>query len=338
MFYIKRCSTTYTSLVVKFSSNTGTCQVLLFGYNRPDLLKDRLEELLRIKPLDLFVSIDWHSSEQMKIFEKMLNEYADIWPSNLQFRFKLHNSNQGLAVHLTETITKSLKYVEAVIVIEDDVSISADFIKHATDQLLNECFLDKFSSIGGYSIIRLPKVFEGINFFRNSIYFQCWGWGTRKEIWNMYTLDMRNVDYESNLAKSKSWSNLSQKQRNTWLGRFDKIQRNPFHTWDIQFQYLTFILDKKQLLPIGRLSENLGFGDRRSEHTKNKRPWWLGKSQHNSMQISRRLDWRLINYSFEKIESLSLIGDSQGALSVIRTLIKLVNAPKRITRIFSQLK
>jgi hypothetical protein len=76
--------------VAKFSSNTGICKVLLFGYNRPDLLKDRLEELIRAKPLDLFVSIDWHSPEQTKIFEEMLNEYAKVWPPNLLFEFKLH--------------------------------------------------------------------------------------------------------------------------------------------------------------------------------------------------------------------------------------------------------
>jgi len=324
--------------VAKFSSNTGICKVLLFGYNRRDLLKDRLEELIRAKPLDLFVSIDWHSPEQTKIFEEMLKEYARVWPPNLLFEFKLHSSNQGLAVHLTETITKTLEHAEAVIVIEDDVSVSADFIKHATNQLLKESFQDKFSSIGGYSIIRLPKIFEGINFFRSSIYFQCWGWGTRREIWNKYILDMQGVDYKSNLAKSKSWNNLSKKQKNTWLGRFDKIQRNPIHTWDVQYQYLTFILDKKQMLPVGRLAENLGFGDKRSEHTKNKRPWWLGKPQHNSMQIYRSLDWGLINYFFQKIESLSLIGDSQRALPLIRILIKLVNSPKRVTRLFSQLK
>jgi len=40
---------------------------LLFGYNRQDLLKDRLEDLIRIKSLDLFVSIAWHSSEHMEI-------------------------------------------------------------------------------------------------------------------------------------------------------------------------------------------------------------------------------------------------------------------------------
>jgi hypothetical protein len=239
----------------------------------------------------------------MKIFEEMPMSYQQKWPTNLNFEYRLHTLNQGLAVHLTETITKTLISAKAVIVIEDDVSISKDFINYASSHLLKEDFHNEFSSIGGYSIIRLPKRIERINRFRRSIYFQCWGWGTRKEIWDGYIADLRGVDIEKNL--SKSWISLSRKQKRTLLGRFEKIQRNSQHTWDTQFQYLTFILDKPQLLPIGRLSENLGFGDKRSEHTKNKRPWWLGKHQHNEMQINANLDSNLIDQLFQKFESLS---------------------------------
>ncbi len=335
---IESSGTTYTSLVEEFRSNTGKCQVLLFGYNRPDLLKDRLDELILVKPENLYVSIDWHSPGQMMIFEEMLMSYQQKWPTDLNFEYRLHKSNQGLAVHLTETITKALISVKAVIVIEDDVSISKDFIKYASSHLLKEDFHHEFSSIGGYSIIRLPKRFERINRFRRSVYFQCWGWGTRKEIWDGYIADLRGVDFEKNLSKSKSWNSLSRKQKSTWLGRFEKIQRNSQHTWDTQFQYLTFILDKPQLLPIGRLSENLGFGDKRSEHTKNKRPWWLGKPEHNEMQINAKLDSKLIDQLLQKFESLSLIGDSQGAVPLIRHLVKLIKAPKHVARLFSQLK
>ncbi len=329
---------TYTSFVEKFRSNTVECQILLFGFNRPDLLRDRLEELILIKPENLYVSIDWHSPEQMKIFEEMLISFQNEWPSDLNFEYKLHKSNQGLAVHLTETITKALISAKAIIVIEDDVSISKDFIKQATSHLLKESFADEFSSIGGYSIVRLPKCLERINRFRSSMYFQCWGWGTRKEVWDAYNVDLGGIDYEKNLSKSKSWNSLSAKQKNTWLSRFDKIQKNPLHTWDIQFQYLTFSLDRPQMLPIGRLSENLGFGDERSEHTKNKRPWWLGKAQHNRMRNNKRLDWNLIDQLFQKFESLSLIGDSQGVIPLVRRLIRFVKAPQFVVRLFSQLK
>lgn len=88
--------------------------MFLFGYNRQDLLKDRLEDLIRIKFLELFVSIAWHSSEHIEIFEKLLNQYVEICLSDLRCKYKFHKSNQGLAVHLTETITSALNPAKAL--------------------------------------------------------------------------------------------------------------------------------------------------------------------------------------------------------------------------------
>jgi hypothetical protein len=87
--------------------------VFLFSYNRQDLLKDRLEDLIGIKSLELFVSIAWHSSEHMEIFEKLLNQYVETCPSGLRCKYRFHKSNQGLAVHLTETITSALNPANA---------------------------------------------------------------------------------------------------------------------------------------------------------------------------------------------------------------------------------
>lgn len=336
MFYVENSQTTYTSYVDMKQSKKESCQVILFGYNRPDLLKDRLNELIEIKPSNLLVSIDWFSVELIEEFTSMLEAYSNIWPANCKFNYKLHDSNQGLARHLTETITRAFNEVSAVIVIEDDVSVSGDFVHNATEILLDNSFIQEFSSIGGYSIVRIPKFLEKFNFFRNSIYFQCWGWGTRSDVWDLYRLDLQGIDIETNLSTSDSWNNLSRVQRQTWLGRFEKIQHKPIHTWDIQFQYLTFLMDKKQILPAGRLTENLGFGDKRGVHNKNLRPWWLGRSIHNNMPVKKHLknDW--IDAFFQRIESISLIGDSQKIIPLIKALIKIIKGPARLASLASR--
>ena len=306
-----------------------SCQVILFGYNRPDLLEDRLNELMKIQPSNLLVSIDWFSPELTKTFSKLLNDFSISWPANCNFEYKLHGSNQGLAMHLTETIKMALEKSKAVIVIEDDVSISSDFIRNASETLLRDDFHERNSSIGGFSVFQFPKFLTRFNFFRNTIYFQCWGWGTTREVWNRYRLDLTGIDIEAELSNSKSWNKLSRVQRETWLGRLSKIQCKPIHTWDIQFQYLTFLLDKKQILPVGRLTDNLGFGDKRSEHTKNARPWWLGRPGYNAMPRNNHLNIYWFDSLLEKIESLSLIGDSHSALPFVKVFIGLIKFPAK---------
>jgi hypothetical protein len=56
------------------------------------------------------------------------------------------------------------------------------------------------------------------------------------------------------------------------------------------------------------------------------------------MQHCERLEWNLIDQLFQKFESLSLIGDSQGAIPLIQGALKLIKAPKRVMRFFGQLK
>jgi len=314
-------------------SNTEICQVILFGYNRPDLLQDRLNELIEIKPNNLLVSIDWFSPELTETFSNLLKSFLDKWPTNCNFEYKLHDSNLGLAIHLTQTITRALEKAKAVLVIEDDVSVSRDFVLHGTEILLKDGFDESNSSIGGFSVFRFPKLLERFNFFRNSIYFQCWGWGTTREVWSRYKLDLQGIDIEAELSKSDSWNRLSKVQRETWLGRISKIQSKPIHTWDIQFQYLTFLLDKKQILPVGRLTENLGFGDIRSEHTKNARPWWLGSSRYNNMLKNNHRKNYWVDSFIEKIEGLSLIGDSHRAIPLVKVFIKLIKSPAKLMNV-----
>ena len=131
-----------------------------FSDKCPDLLKFRLRELILIKPENLYVSIDWHSSGRRQILEGVLKQYMEEWLSNLSFDYRLHKSNQGLGVHLTETMVTVLIFAKAVIVIQGDLSIVTDSIGHATNHLLKENFLEDFSSISVYSVVRLPKCLE----------------------------------------------------------------------------------------------------------------------------------------------------------------------------------
>lgn len=308
------------------------CKVLLFGFNRPEFIDDRLSELMEIAPEELLVSIDWISTDQSEHFREILDSYSSAWPKKCKFEYQIHTSNQGLAFHITETVTKALQSSHSVIVLEDDISVSPDFIKNATEILSHEKFTETYASVGGFSVIKLPKILNKINFFRSSIYFQCWGWGTRSEIWDMYKLDLSRVDIESSLRNSIIWNQLSKRQKETWLGRFKKNQQSSIHTWDIQFQFLSFIMDRKHLLPVGRITDNLGFDDSRGSHIVSQRPWWLGSIGLNLMNNSKSCDISWMNTLIQRIESLSLIGDSQSRIPKARWLRTIAKKTRRSDR------
>ena len=292
------------------SKESSECiQIVVFGYNRLDKIIARLAELREINTRNVHVSIDWFSEKLSEDFRQVLESAQLAWPKESKFSFFIHHSKNGMVRHITETVTRVLEEFDAIIVIEDDVPISEEFIYCATERLLNPEFATRYASVGGFSILKSPVSLRNFNYWRESPYFLCWGWGTRKEIWEHYRKVLPNENLEKSLQNSLTWNNLGVKQQETWLGRFKKIQSNPDHTWDIQFQYLAFKMSKMNLLPVGRVTENDGFGNLLSSHTRDRRPWWLGSLAVVNLPFSKSFSPKFIQNLLTWFESYTLIGD-----------------------------
>ncbi len=295
--------------MAKFEENRDRIQIVVFGFNRLDKIQSRLKELRDICPGQVHVSIDWSSDKECADFRKLLEFERATWPENSKLSFFIHETNQGMVSHITKTISRILEEFDSVIVIEDDVPVSRIFIDFASKALLMPDFSSTYASVGGFSLLNYPPSFRKRNRYRESPYFYCWGWGTTKEIWRHYKSNLQNEKLDESLQGSKVWAKLGKKQKETWIGRFSRLQINPNHTWDVQFQYLSFKFDKLNLLPVARVTENEGFGSLQSTHTKNKRPWWLGKPHINKNPISQEFANRLIQNLIVWVESYTIAGD-----------------------------
>lgn len=298
--------------------------VVLFGFNRPEKIVDRLKELELQPPINLLVSIDFHSANLSLEFEEILSGFAQKWPRNCGFKYVIHQKNHGLSSHITRTISENLVKYKAIIVIEDDISIGKGFINYMSQALSRQDFSQKYASVGGYSPISFPKVFERANRSRKSRYFLCWGWGTTRENWDNYRLDLSGIDFVRELTNSDPWKELSKSQQVTWLGRFRKASISPFHTWDIQFQYMSFLLGKRNLLPIARIVENDGYSDTRSSHTKSSRPRWMGRSRKSELEPSQKTISRPIDLLFSFYESMTISGDHVLRMEIKSKIINLI--------------
>ncbi len=284
--------------------------VILFGYNRIEMLRDRIEELKKIAPPNLLVSVDFLNVETSINVVNLLNQFCVEWPKYSNLKFNVQSENLGMVRHIVGVIGDSLETYESVIVVEDDISISQGFYNSALSALGHPDFNDKYFTFGGYSPISLPKLLEKFNAFRPTPYFSSWGWAISRLGWQEYKFDISNENLEKSLSDSFTWQNLSSKKKKIWMDRFRKIQNNPTHTWDTQLQYHLFKSDKKNMVPIGRLVENVGFGDSRSAHTKSSRPRWMGANRYSRHEVSRGTLAKPISRLFVKYESLTVVGDT----------------------------
>jgi hypothetical protein len=230
--------------------------ILLLGYNRPDYLANRLQELRKIAPPLIYISIDGSNDALADEITETLSTNMKNWPSASRVNIWRHKDNLGLTGHIPGAITKVLEENLKVIIVEDDISLSPNFYINMVNGFKTLESNNFQGTVGAFSPIKLPKSLEFLNRWRRTHYFSCWGWGVSQEIWLKYEVDLRKEDIDTSLSKSHTWKNLSLAQQTVWRKRFQKIVSHPLDTWDVQAQYMSFKYDFINILPISRFIDN----------------------------------------------------------------------------------
>jgi len=259
--------------------------VLLLGFNRPELLNKRINEIYECKVENLYISIDGGRESHTKNMNEV-KKYAQKKFSALQF-FDLnhHKNNLGLVKHATGEIAKVLANHEYIIVIEDDVKISANFISNMINGLSIHKREKSIGIVSGFSPLHLKYV---KNRWRTSRYPYMWGWACSKETWQNYKYDLSKINLEQELGYSKTWNALNPSQKIKGLGLFRKVQLNPLETWDSQLLFLSYCKDFINLAPVFSIVSNEGFNDPRATHTKGKKPKLMSDSNINHAVITKK--------------------------------------------------
>jgi len=298
--------------------------VLLLGFNRPENIIQRVSEISENSPKHLYISIDKcadeaTSREMHLAVDRAIENYHDtanvtvIWQS----------SNLGLANHVKLAIDKSLESEEKIIVIEDDIKISRNFVRDMSLSFDSFGEKDNFGTVGGFSGIPFSKNLNR-NYWRKTSAFSAWGWMIGQNAWSKYLPQIPSGNLKDKLNNSVSWASLSSTQKATWLNRFEKVRSNPSLTWDYQMQYMTFKFDLFHMLPLFRICENVGFGDSRSTNTKNPKPNWMQSEIVSEGVFKGEIPSRAARVISKHIDSYTISGDSM--------LRKSVNSIRRLTQ------
>lgn len=284
--------------------------ILLIGYNRPELLKKRLEEIGHFEFKYLYISIDGSNLSVASKIKQVIRESKPLLQHIEVVNTKFHKQNLGLTKHITGAISDILQNYRYLVVVEDDVQLSKNFYLNMLNGLN---LLEKHKIKGivtGFSPIELTKYQRNKNFWRLTRYTPIWGWSCSAEIWSSYKYDISTENITLELSKSLVWNKLSENQKNIWTGRFQKIQKYPFSTWDMQLQYLSFKESFTNLCPFSRITNNQGFSDSRAVHTKGKRPKWMKHGDVDNSVIASKKFSRLSNLIMT-IDSNTYAGDTR---------------------------
>lgn len=299
---------------------------LLIGYKRIDLIERRLQELKLNMKIPVFVSIDGGLTESENVeFRDLLGERH--WQEDFDsFSYRILKNNFGLSNHITSTITECLENYDYVIVIEDDVLISKNFIASIMSGFEIQRRCPDIYAVGGFSVYKNWMGFGLQNRWRKSKYFSAWGWGTSRIVWEKYQLHLPH-NHSRLLQDSDAWNRLGKNKQFIWLGRFGKVSTIKPRTWDFQMQFLMFIDGGQMLLPTARISDNEGFNNKWSTHTTGDRPRWMLK-MGTTLKVPKPVISRA-SLLYEFGDSLT-IGSDNWVFTKVRTLVfRLTHFPSK---------
>lgn len=244
--------------------------IILFVYNRPEHTKRTIEALLKnpeAKESDLFIFADGPkptaSNEQILRIEQV-REYIQTIKGFKRIQLELSDKNKGLANSIIYGVTKVVNQFGRVIVLEDDIVTSSQFLYYMNQSLYIYEHDAAVVCVNGYSIVKDAPITE-------KTYFQygadCQGWATWKRGWEKF-------EYDAQYLKDKITSNKKIYRIFTYNNTYpyvDMLQDQidgKIDSWAIRW-YASAVLRKGLCLyPTKSLVQNIGF-DSEGTHTSN---------------------------------------------------------------------
>ena len=175
-------------------------------------------------------------------YKRELTACLDAIKTDLPVEIFMDKANLGLKSAILRGMNWMFEKYDSVIVIEDDVIISPDFIEYMLEGL--DFYKDKkdIGSITGWTPIETEGVYA-------SGRPASWGWGTWKDRWDKF-----DPDFRGSLKGFDAWGeDMPVMLKKALSGKLD--------TWDIQWGYFHHINGLKCIHPPHSKVKNIGLND-----------------------------------------------------------------------------
>jgi len=238
--------------------------ILLFVYNRPEHTK-LLIESLKLNPdakkSILYIFSDAPKSQSASRNVENVREFISGITGFKEIIISRAETNKGLANSIITGVTKVLKAHKKVIVLEDDLILSPNFLKYMNEALGKYESKENIFSVSGYCPpASFPKTFKEEVFLYPRV--SSWGWATWENRWLL--ADWNITDFEG-FRKSKSQQKAFNTAGEDRTPMLVKQQFGYINSWAIRFDYAGFKQNKMTLYP--RISKTANNGaDGSGEH------------------------------------------------------------------------
>ncbi|PHC41187.1 sugar transferase [Bacillus toyonensis] len=231
--------------------------IVLFVYNRPEHTRKTIKSLQENKlssESELFIFSDAprneNDIEDVKMVRDVINEINGF--KNITVIKAEHN--RGLANSVINGITEIINKYGTVIVLEDDLITSPNFLSYMNESLNFYSENLNVWSISGYTPdIKFP---EGYN---DEIYLSLrgcsWGWATWKHQWDLVDWNVSDYDsFKSSLEKRRKF-NMGGNDLSYML---DDQMASRINSWAIRWVYSQHKQNKYTIYPVNSLVSNIG--------------------------------------------------------------------------------
>jgi hypothetical protein len=247
--------------------NNDLAPVLLFTYNRLEHTKKTIEYLKENNLAMYSDLIIFSDASKSDIDDKKVHNVRCYLKSIKGFKSCTlieREINFGLAKNIIEGVTEVINSTGKVIVLEDDLLTSKNFLCFMNEALKYYQEREDIFSISGYTA-NLPSLSKDVFDTYLSVRVSSWGWGTWKHQWDNIDWDVSDYDKFIINKKEVAKFNRGGSDMTKMLRHYMEGKNN---SWAIRYSYAMFTKEKYCIYPKLSKIKNIGFGDD-ATHTKN---------------------------------------------------------------------
>jgi len=234
--------------------------LLIFTYNRLDTLEEVVKYLKNnslCKETELFIFSDFARQDKDVEAVNRVRKYLHKVEGFKSITIIERQENYGLAKNIIEGVTDIINKYDKVIVLEDDLITSPNFIAYMNQALDFYKNSNDIFAISGYTG-KLPSLSQ----LENDVYLSyrpsSWGWGTWKNQWENIDWDVLDFDeFIKNRKQVKKFNrggiDMARMLRHCMEGKN--------HSWAIRWSYAMSKQNKYCIYPKVSKIQNIGFGE-----------------------------------------------------------------------------
>ncbi|NCT08852.1 MAG: glycosyltransferase [Flavobacteriia bacterium] len=231
--------------------------IALFTYNRLEETQQNIAALQKnflAKESELFIFSDGPKNEESKKKIQELRLFLKTVTGFKKIIIFESNENKGLANSIISGVTTLLQQYERVIVLEDDLVTTSNFLSFMNGALDYFSNNNSIYTVNGYS--PYVKKIDLDSYYLHSRCFP-WGWATWKRCWNENFFDIESM--EKYISENSNILNKFKKSIGEDApGMLLKTLDGKISSWYIRWVFNNFLEGKKSIFPVLSKVQNIG--------------------------------------------------------------------------------